>query len=391
MSKSVRKPEEFVLVLQGGGALGSYQAGVFEALAAGGLAPDWVAGISIGAINAALIAGNPPERRVERLRGFWERATSGMQLRPLWDDRQCDRPLFVEFSAGWIAAAGVPGFFAPRMPPPFLQFPGTPEALSFYDTAPLRATLEEMVDFDLINRGKTRLSVGAVNVRSGNFIYFDSRHSRIGPEHIMASGALPPAFPPVEIDGELYWDGGLVSNTPLQYVLDQEQEKDLTIAQVDLFSAEGQLPRTMLEAAERDKDIRYSSRTRVSTDMNLRLHRVKSLIRELIDEAPKAVAADPRIRELEAFSKDTAVTVMHLINRHRGYDSATKDYEFSRVTMLELWAAGTADVQKTLADPQWIGRGRPTHGIAVFDLGHGSPHHEPSTDRAPDPAKEHVG
>jgi NTE family protein len=387
MSKRDAKAEEFVLVFQGGGALGSYQAGVYEALAAGGLAPDWVGGISIGAINAALIAGNPPERRVERLRAFWEEATSGMQWRPLFA-AEGDRPLFVEFSAGWIAAAGVPGFFAPRIPPPFLQFPGTPGALSFYDTAPLRRTLEQLVDFDLVNKGPIRLSVGAVNVRSGNFTYFDSRHTRIGPEHIMASGALPPAFPPIEIDGEFYWDGGLVSNTPLQYVLDQEQKKDLTIAQVDLFNAIGEAPRNLLEATEREKDIRYSSRTRAATDLSLRLHRVKALIRELIDEAPEGVRSDPRIRELEAFSRDTVVTVMHLINRHRGYDSASKDYEFSRATMLELWAAGRADVEKTLADPHWIHRSRPPHGIAVFDLGHGSPHHAPSTDRTPDPARE---
>ena len=301
-----------------------------------------------------------------------------------------ERPWFVELSAGWIAAAGAPGFFTPRVPPPFLQFPGTREAISYYDTAPLRTSLEELVDFDLINSGRIRLSVGAVNVRTGNFTYFDSRHTKLGPEHIMASGALPPAFPPVEIEGELYWDGGLVSNTPLQYVLDQEQEKDLIIAQVDLFNARGEAPRTLLEAAERDKDIRYSSRTRASTDMNLRLHRVKSLIRELIEEAPAAVRGDARIRELEAFSRDTTVTVMHLINRHRGYDSASKDYEFSRVTMLDLWAAGKADVEKTLADPQWINRRRPPHGIAVFDLGYGSPHSAPSTDRTPDPAKEHI-
>ena len=391
MSRHKVKSEEFVLVLQGGGALGSYQAGVYEALAECGEAPDWIAGISIGAINAALIAGNPPERRVERLRAFWDTVTSGVKWRPFWNTPLADRPWFVEMSAAWIAAAGAPGFFSPRVPPPFLQPPGTPEAISFYDTAPLRASLEALVDFDLLNAGHTRLSVGAVNVRTGNFAYFDSRHIRIGPEHIMASGALPPAFPPVEIEGELYWDGGLVSNTPLQYVLDQEQDKDITIAQVDLFSARGDAPRSLLDAAERDKDIRYSSRTRAATDLSLRLHRVKSLIRELIDEAPAAVANDPRIQELQAFSRDTAVTVMHLINRQRGYDSATKDYEFSRVTMLESWAAGKADVEKTLSDPVWIDRGRPTHGIAVFDLGHGSPHTAPSAEPMPDPARERAG
>jgi NTE family protein len=389
MSRSQPPPEEHVLVLQGGGALGSYQAGVYEALSKGGLAPTWIAGISIGAVNAALIAGAPPERRVERLRQFWERATSAMQWRPMFSGG--DRPLFTEFSAGWIAAAGVPGFFTPRVPPPFFQLPGTPEALSFYDTAPLRRSLEELVDFDLINRKEVRLSVGAVNVRTGNFAYFDNLHTRIGPEHVMASGALPPGFPPVEIDGEFYWDGGLVSNTPLQYVLDQEQTKDLTVVQVDLFNARGDLPRTLFEGAEREKDIRYSSRTRLGTDMNLRLHRAKALIRELIDEAPPEVQADPRIRELAAFSRDTAITVMHLINRRGGYDSASKDYEFSRVGMLDLWAAGQEDVERTLAHPQWTGRGRPHRGVAVFDLGYGSPHDAPSSDPTPDPARERAG
>jgi NTE family protein len=374
-------------VLQGGGALGSYQAGVYEALAAGGLAPEWVAGISIGAINGAIIAGNPPERRVERLRAFWEEATSGMQWRPLFAG-QADRPWFVEFSASWIAAAGAPGFFTPRIPPPYLQLPGTPEALSLYDTAPLRRTLESLVDFDLVNARKVRLSVGAVNIRSGNFAYFDSRHTRIGPEHVMASGALPPGFPPIQIEGEWYWDGGLVSNTPLQYVLDQPHSRDLVIAQVDLFSARGEMPRTLFEAAEREKDIRCSSRTRLGTDLNLRLHHIKTLIRELIDETPEIARKDPRVRELAAFSKDTAVTVMHLINRRRGYDSATKDYEFSRVTMLEQWAQGGADVARTLAHPAWTGRTRPSQGVAVFDLGCGSPHHGPAGVSLPDPAQE---
>lgn len=371
------RDDKVVLVLQGGGALGSYQAGVYEALAAGGMTPDWIAGISIGAINAALIAGSPPERRVERLQAFWDEATSGIQWRPLFGSA-VDLPWFVEASAGWIAAAGAPGFFAPRVPPPYFQLPATPEALSFYDTAPLKRTLEALVDFDRINHGATRLSVGAVNVRTGNFAYFDSRHTRIGPEHIMASGALPPAFPPVEIEGELYWDGGLISNTPLQYVLDEDQACDLTVAQVDLFNARGQVPRNLMEAAEREKDIRYSSRTRATTDAVLRLHRTKALIRELIDEAPETVQDDPRMRKLARFSRDTTVTLMHLINRGRDYDSATKDYDFSRVTMLAQWAQGKADVERTLAHPAWANRTRPTEGVAIFDLGHGSPHHAQS-------------
>ena len=284
--------ERQVLVLQGGGALGAYQAGVFEALHHGGHNPTWLAGISIGAINAALIAGNPPERRVERLREFWELASSTVATPALFVS-EAMRPWFSELSANWIAAMGVPGFFSPRFLPPILQPPGTPAAISFYDTAPLRSTLERLVDFDRINSDHIRLSVGAVNVTTGNFVYFDSARQRIGPEHVMASGALPPGFPPVEIEGELYWDGGLVSNTPMQYVLDEEPHEDLLVFQVDLFSARGEAPRTLIEAAEREKDIRFSSRTRLNTDTTLELHRAKALVRKLLACAPARAARRP--------------------------------------------------------------------------------------------------
>ena len=364
--------ERQVLVLQGGGALGAYQAGVYEALHHGGHNPTWLAGISIGAINAALIAGNPPERRVERLREFWELASSTLATSPLFVSETV-RPWFSELSAGWIAALGVPGFFAPRFLPPILQPSGTSAAISFYDTAPLRSTLERLVDFDRINAGPIRLSVGAVHVTTGNFVYFDSDRQRIGPEHVMASGALPPGFPPVEIDGELYWDGGLVSNTPVQYVLDEEQREDLLVFQVDLFSARGEAPRTLSEAAAREKDIRYSSRTRLNTDTSLELRRAKALARKLLARVPPARRDEPHIRELEAFSQDNAVTVAHLIFRAQRSDFGAKDYEFSRLAMLEHWRAGTADVLRTLRHPAWTGRSRPEHGVTVFDLGRGGP------------------
>jgi NTE family protein len=381
--------ERQVLVLQGGGALGAYQAGVYQALNLGGFCPHWVAGISIGAINAALIAGNPPGRRTPRLREFWERASSALQLPAIFAAQEV-RPWFNEFSANWIAAFGVPGFFMPRFPPPLLQPPGTPEAISFYDTAPLRETLEELVDFDLINSGRIRLSVGAVNVRTGNFTYFDSAHQRIGPEHVMASGALPPGFPPVEIEGELYWDGGLVSNTPLQYVLDQETREDLLVFQVDLFNARGDAPQTLLEVAKREKDIRYSSRTRLNTDVQLDLHRAKALLRELIQEATPERRADPRVRELECFSQENCVTVAHLVFRPQTYDSHSRDYEFSRVAMLEHWDCGVKDVERTLQHPAWLHRKRPEYGVAIFDLGHGGPETATETPKHYGPEQEHA-
>lgn len=392
MSTNGHLGEQQVLVLQGGGALGAYQAGVYEGLYAGNMTPSWVAGISIGAINAAIIAGNPPERRVERLRAFWEASSSSLQWPGLFA-AEAVRPFFTEMSASWIAAFGVPGFFQPRFPPPMFRLPGTPEAISFYDTGPLRETLLRLVDFDRINAGPdgVRLSVGAVNVRSGNFTYFDSAHQAIGPEHIMASGALPPGFPPVEIEGEFYWDGGLVSNTPMQYVLDQEELRDLLVFQVDLFNARGELPKTLIDAAEREKDIRFSSRTRMNTDMALKLHRAKALVRQLISQAPEGLRKDPRVQELETFSQENAVTVAHLINRPRAYDSNTKDYEFSRLTMLEHWAAGLADVERTLHHPAWIQRKRPEYGIAVFDLGVEGPNSASNDSLNLDPAEERGG
>ena len=356
-----------VLVLQGGGALGSYQAGVYEALLAGGEAPDWVGGISIGAINAALIAGNPPERRVERLRQFWTKASAGPQAAASLT-RGPARQAINTANASLVALLGVSGFFRPRLPWPQLFPPGAPQALSYYDTAPLRDTLLELVDFDLINTGQTRLSVGAVNVRTGNFAYFDSRRERIGPEHIMASGALPPGFPPVEIDGEFYWDGGLVSNTPLQYVLDEDTDEDLLIFQVDLFSARGPMPRTLAEAAEREMDIRYSSRTRHNTDANLTLHRTKQALRDLIKSLPEAMLDDEGVKLLNAAAKENAVTVVQLIRRPGDFEGAAKDYEFSRATMLDHWAAGVRAVRRSMRRRDAMIEPPPSGGTRVIDV-----------------------
>jgi NTE family protein len=337
-----RPDPRHILVLQGGGALGSYQAGVYEALSKAGTEPDWVAGISIGAVNAAIIAGNPPERRLERLTDFWTTVSSGWSLGPP-SGTDAFRALLGDASIGWAMTAGVPGFFTPRAISPFLLSSGGPESLSFYDSSPLQATLERLVDFDRINSRETRLSVGAVNIRSGNFAYFDNAHQKIGPQHIMASGALPPGLPPVEIDGEWYWDGGLVSNTPLEYVLEQDEKDDLILYQVDLFNARGPMPKSLQEAAEREKDIRYSSRTRLNTDTQLRLHRLKASLAALLATLPAEQLADPDVKLLEEFSKESSVIVVQLIYRDRPYEGSFKDIEFSRQTMLDHWASGVAD------------------------------------------------
>lgn len=366
MSIAAEDPARQILVLQGGGALGSYQAGVYEALSEAGIEPSWIAGISIGAINAALIAGNPPQDRVAKLREFWELVSSGptLGLLPL---TAAGLPLVNDTNAAWTAGLGAPGFFRPRFPPAIFSPAGSPEALSFYDSAPLRGTLERMVDFDRINAAQARFSVGAVNVRTGNFIYFDNRHHKIGPEHVMASGALPPGLPPVEIDGEAYWDGGVVSNTPLQYVLDEDVTEDLLIFQVDLFSSRGPMPRTIAEAAEREKEIRFSSRTRMNTDQNLKIHELKTALRQVIDSLPPDRANDPNVALLADFSKEASVSIVQLVHRRRPDETVTKDYEFSRRSMLAHWTAGVADVKRALDQRDRVETKPPAGGSAVFD------------------------
>ena len=370
MSATARSAPDNVLVLQGGGALGSYQAGVYEALAAADLVPDWVAGISIGAINAALIAGNPPERRVERLHEFWDLVTSGFTASfPGLSDNM--RGLWNETAAAWTMAAGVPGFFKPVLPPP-LPWLGGP--IAWYDTTPLKATLERLVDFDRINHGDVRLSVGAVNVESGNFRYFCSHQETIRVEHIMASGALPPGFPPVEIDGEYWWDGGLVSNTPLEFVLDHERERDLLIFQVDLFPARGPLPQSIAAADERAKDIRFSSRTRLNTDRNMELRKARQAFMTLATELPEALKESEAFKFLHGISEENAVAIAQLIYKDKAYESGSKDYEFSRATMLDHWTAGLEDVETTVCNAPWLHQPL-APGITSYDLS--ERHHAP--------------
>jgi NTE family protein len=360
--------EKIVLVLQGGGALGSYQAGAYEALAAADHAPDWVAGISIGAINAAIIAGNPPERRVERLREFWERVSSRLLGEPVLTD-DTSRRVFNETSAAFVATMGAPGFFEPRIPPAPFHTPGTIEAISFYDTSPLRETLAELVDFDLLNSGRVRLSVGAVQVETGNMKYFDTATQRIEPDHIMASGALPPGFPPIVIDGANYWDGGIVSNSPLQYVLDGgETRVDMCVFQLDLFSARGLMPRTVFDVSQREKDIRYSSRTRLNTDVFKQLQTMRRAIKRLKAKMPRELHDDADWKLLNSISCDAAITIVHLIHRRAAYSTQSNDYEFSRWTMGEHWRAGREDVEKTFRHPAWTKRGKPKEGVTVLDL-----------------------
>jgi NTE family protein len=360
--------EKTVLVLQGGGALGAYQAGAYEALAETGEMPTWVAGVSIGAINSAIIAGNPPERRVEKLRAFWNGVSSWLPAKPLANDDN-SRRAFNETSAALAALTGVPGFFSPRVPPAVLSPQGTRAAISIYDTAPLKDTLCQLIDFDLLNSGSVRLSVGAVNVRTGNHQYFDTDQQRIGPDHIMASGALPPGFPPIEIDGEPFWDGGLVSNTPLQQVLEHSgPRQNMCIFQIDLFSARGCMPDNLFEVPQREKEIRYSSRTRLNTDIFCELQAMRRAIRHLRGKLPPEFDANPHWQLLDRLSCDAAVTIVQLIHRRAAYWTESNDYEFSRYSIDEHWRAGRADVMRTLNHPAWKNRTPPEDGVRVFDL-----------------------
>jgi NTE family protein len=364
--------EDCILVLQGGGALGAYQAGVFESLSKVYREPTWVAGISIGAINAALIAGNAAAARVGKLREFWNLVSSALPA-PLMATDPFAREGLNEASASQALLFGVPGFFMPRFPPAPFQPRGSIGAISYYDAAPLRETLERLVDFDRINAGTVRLSLGAVNVRSGNFEYFDSSKQAIDARHVMASGALPPGFAPVEIDGEHYWDGGLVSNTPLQYVLDQPGKRRRVVFQVDLFAATGALPTTLPEVTEREKDIRFSSRTRLNTTNELDRQVIAQAARRLLAKLPPEWHDDPDLRALSRVRSESAIDVVHLIYRSKHYESQSKDYEFSRLSMQEHWEAGRADMAHTLHDPRWVRHDRHAGGVHVFDLTSDSP------------------
>jgi NTE family protein len=363
------------LVLQGGGALGAYQAGVYEGLHEAGIRPNWVAGISIGALNAAIIAGSPENQRVDRLREFWETICACPVEWPVNEGLAEGLPFTMDLrSVHNIAAAtralmmGQNGFFKPRFPPPFLSLFSGDAATSFYDTSPLRDTLERLVDFDLLNSGDVRISVGAVNIRSSNLVYFDTAQRRLRAEHFMASGALPPGFPAVEIDGEYYWDGGMVSNTPLSRVLASEPRRDTLTFQVDLWSAKGRLPYDLMEVASRQKDIQYSSRTRTITNQMAQMQKMRQALQQLIDRLPKAARNDPEVQAIADLAEHRAYNVIHLIYQSKAFEGHSKDYEFGLGAMREHWQSGLEDIRRTLADPRRLDRPAPELGFVTHDV-----------------------
>jgi len=363
------------LLLQGGGALGAYQAGVYQALAEADLHPDWTAGISIGAINAAIIAGNPPETRVEQLRGFWRSITDPSSDIARWFGRpevpegaatavDIMRQVQNHLSATSAMFAGVAGFFVPRMPGPWLW----PGATSYYDTGQLKKTLERFIEFKRINRREMRFSVGAVNVASGNFVYFDTTTHTICAEHIMASGALPPGFPPIEIDGEHYWDGGLVSNTPLQWVIQGGPRQDMLAFQVDLWNARGKVPRSIFDVLTRQKEIQFSSRTRANSDRFKQMQMLRNVLARLLEQLPEPLKDLPEVQTLKDEARHNVYNLVQLIYRARNYEGHSKDYEFSRRSMEDHWAAGYADTTRALSRPEVLERPTNREGVAIFDF-----------------------
>ncbi|GAB3626781.1 membrane protein [Pandoraea terrae] len=369
--------ETVALVLQGGGALGAYQAGVFAGLHEAGITPNWLAGISIGALNTAIIAGNAPERRVEQLDAFWRTICQPAVFPPMpaaWEAAMLGGPESgrVAYSAwqAWRAMTeGQKGFFTPRFPPPLPTAMGDPAHASFYDTSAMRATLEKFVDFDRINAREMRVSIGAVNVHTGNFVYFDNTRDTLRAEHFMASGALPPGFPAVEIDGHYYWDGGLVSNTPLSEVLGTSPRRDTLAFQVDLWSARGPLPDNLNDVAGRQKDIQFSSRTRLVTDHLQRAQHYRRVLREVLERVPADLRKhDPWCHAAEQIACSKRYNVIQMIYRNKEYEGHYKDFQFSLPTMLDHWASGYDDVCRTLAHPDWLELPTDESGFVTHDI-----------------------
>jgi len=359
--------DRIALILQGGGALGAYQAGVYQALHEAGLEPDWVTGVSIGAINSALIAGNRRDRRLERLHKFWDRITE----RKIWSytpDGDVFRKVRNATSSWLTIMQGQPGFFSPRQPSPWLSLAGAQSATSYYDNTPLRETLYELVDFSMINDKAIRFAVGAVDVLTGNFIYFDNAHEEIGPEHVMASGALPPALPMVKIGTDHFWDGGIVSNTPLQHLLDQEDNFNSLVFQVDLFSARGVLPRDIQDVMARHKDIMYSSRTRYNTDVYRRIHGWKTKLAKALGKIPEELLTDDERRLKSELADLPDITILQIIYQQKAYEGHAKDYEFSGTSMREHWQSGYEDTKRTLKRRDWISMPPDGQGILVHDV-----------------------
>jgi NTE family protein len=369
-------PGQVVLALQGGGALGAYQVGVYEAMHAAGIEPEWVVGTSIGAINGALIAGNPPELRLARLRAFWEHVEQQIDIDVPFAGGPFSGGPFARLGwgnvlANWATVAGgIPAFFKPN--PAALA--GTQaavgvDAAAYYDTAPLRETLLSLVDFDYLHEGRTRLTVGTVHVTSGELRYFDTRDGRIEVEHVMASGALPPAFPAVRIAGEAYWDGGIYSNTPIEAVMDDRPRRDSLIFAVNVWQPEGPEPESIWQVMGRQKEIQYASRTDSHIARQQQIHRLRHVIRELQKQMPPSQREGAKVKELAAWGCGTTMHVVRLLAPRLAGEDHTKDIDFTAGGVRARRAAGLADATAVITQAPWQAPVDPLDGIVVHEAG----------------------
>ena len=356
--------EQVVLVLQGGGALGAYQAGVYQALMEGGIEPDWVIGTSIGAINGAIIAGNEPANRIARLQEFWNGVTRNTPLDQLYPPA-----IFGNALANLSTVmGGIPGFFAPNPLAAYgPTFPLGIEKASYYSTEPLKQTLARLVDFEHLGRRQVRLSVGAVNVRSGEMRYFDSRAMPLSVAHIMASGALPPAFPAITIDGESYWDGGIYSNTPIEVVLDDVPRRDSLIFSVNVWQPSGEHPKTLQQVMARHKDIQFASRGKSHVARQAQIHRLRHVVRELTNRLPAELRADPVVQDLTEYGCGTLMHLVRLLSPRLDGEDHTKDIDFTRSGIESRWKAGHDHASKVLAEKPWQGAVDTLAGVVIHE------------------------
>jgi NTE family protein len=378
-AKRILPFERVALVLQGGGALGAYQGGVYQAIHEAGIEVDWISGTSIGGINGALIAGNPFDRRVQRLREFWEAVTEPPMRIPsipwfsevLWDGDGQARYWINRMSAFATMFHGVPNFFTPRPLPPVNSAAEKPDLVSYYDTSPLEATLGRLVDFDLINARPLRFSVGATNVRTGAPIHFDNLQTPITAAHVMASASLPPGFPPTEIDGEYYWDGGVVSNSPMQYVIDDRPRYTALVFQVDLWDANGEAPLDIPSANLRALEIHSASRLNVTLEQYKKMHKFRCALARFLDQLPSASHNDPDVQFLAQEARVNVATVVQLKYQANKYETAGKTFEFSRAAMEEHWQAGYCDTKSALCEPRVFELPHVSEAARIFDVHRG--------------------
>jgi NTE family protein len=364
-----RRLGQIVLVLQGGGALGAYQVGVYQALHEAGIEPDWVVGTSIGAINASLIAGNPVAQRMERLLEFW----AGVEHSD-WQNSLGAWPGIGSMMANWMTmAGGLKGFFQPN-PLAFIgqHTPLGPEAAGYYRTTPLRDTLNRLVDFALVQQNSCRLTVGAANVRTSEMTYFDSRDMQLGVEHVMASGALPPAFPAVRVGADLFWDGGILSNTPVEAIFDDYPRRSSLVFAVHLWNPHGPEPSNLWEVTNRQKDVQYSSRALSHILKQKQLHRMRHIVAELTKKLPPELRADPEVADYASYGCLTQMHIVRLLAPRLDNEDHTKDIDFSRGGIRQRREAGYVHTKGILALEPWNTPVEKIEGVVLHETA--SPH-----------------